>query len=234
MTRTSMLAFGLAVAASGMASGQVVQESTTVQTPGGAVTRTTTAAPAAGVPAGEMRRISQILGSNVGLQGNPNYGRVEDVIVGPNGAISHVVVGNGGRYAMLPWNAGNFNYAQRAINYNVTPQAIQPLFFGANAWPNMSDQVYNNRISRIFPNASPINRGAMRPSRGRGPWRRRRAGHRDGEGQAERDGEDQGALIGPPDGAGRSRRRLNSCPARSSRPRRRCRGPSRSRARPST
>ncbi len=144
-----------------------MQESRTVQAPDGAITQTTTAAP--GLPVGESRRISQILGSNVALQGNPNFGRVEDVVVGPNGAISHVVVGNGGRYAMLPWNAGNFNYAQRAINYNVTPQAIQPLFFAPNAWPNMNDQVYANRMNQVFPNYGVVNRAALRPVEGTVP-----------------------------------------------------------------
>ncbi len=168
MARSSLLAFGLAAIASTMAGAQVVQESRTVQQPDGAITQTTTTGPA-GMPAGESRRISQILGSNVALQGAPNYGRVEDVIVGPNGAISHVVVRNNGRYAMLPWNAGNFNYGQRAINYNVTPQAIQPLFFGANAWPNMNDQVYANRMNQVFPNAGVVNRAALRPVEGAVP-----------------------------------------------------------------
>jgi hypothetical protein len=148
-----------------MAAAQVVQESRTIQAPDGAVTQTTTTAPA-GMPLGESRRISQILGSNVNLQGSPNYGRVEDVMVGPNGAISHVVVNNNGRYAMLPWNAGNFDYGQRAVTYNVTPQAIQPLFFGPNAWPNMNDRVYSNRLTQVFPNSGVVNRAALRPVEG--------------------------------------------------------------------
>jgi hypothetical protein len=107
--------------------------------------------------------ISQLIGSNVRLQGNPNFGRVEDVVFDNNGALSYLVVSNGGRYAMLPWNAANVNFGQRFVIYDVTPQAVQPLFFAPNAWPNVSDQQFTTRIRQVFPNAGAVRREAMRP-----------------------------------------------------------------------
>ena len=86
-----------------------------------------------------------------------------------NGGIGYLVVGNGGRHALMPWNAANFNHAQRVVSYNVTPQAVQPLFFAPGAWPNMNDQVYTGRMNGVFPNAGVVNRAAMRPVEGAVP-----------------------------------------------------------------
>ena len=111
-------------------------------------TTTTTTTPAGTT---EVRRVSQLIGSNVALQGNDNFGKIEDIVLNENGAPGYMVVSNGGQYAMLPFNAANINYGRRTVSYNVTPQAVQPLFFAQNAWPNMSDQMYTTRMHRVFP-----------------------------------------------------------------------------------
>ena len=168
MTRPSMLVFGLAFVVARAASGQVVQETRTTQAPNGAITETMTTALAGAVVAGP-RRMSQLIGSTVQLQGANNFGRVEDVVLAPNGGIGYLVVGNGGRHALMPWNTANFNHTQRVVTYNVTPQAVQPLFFAPGSWPNMNDQVYTGRMNEIFPNAGVVNRAAMRPVEGAVP-----------------------------------------------------------------
>jgi hypothetical protein len=142
------LAFALSVIAVAQ---QVVQETQTV-TPAG--------------PGTEIRRVSQLIGSNVALQGNNTFGKVEDVVLNNNGGIGYLVVSNGGRYAMLPWNAANVNYGQRVVNYNVTPQAVQPLFFERNAWPNISDQQFTTRMTQAFPGTGAVRREALRPVEG--------------------------------------------------------------------
>jgi hypothetical protein len=158
--RTRILALGLAVVVARAASGQVVQETTTVAGPNGAVVQDR----AVGVPGGMgYQRMSQIIGSNVNLQGSPNYGRVEDVMLGPDGRIHSVVVNNNGRYAMLPWNAGNYNAGRRALTYDVGPRAIEPLNFANNAWPDFNDGAYVNRMNQVFPNAGAVSRQALRP-----------------------------------------------------------------------
>jgi len=151
MFRYSGLVCGLALAATNVAHAQqVIQE-----------TQTTTAAPAAN--AMETRRVSQILGSTVRLQGNNNFGTVDDIVLDNNGGIGYLVVSNGGRYAMLPWNAGNMNYGQRFVSYNVAPQALQPLYFEKNAWPNVYAEQYTTRMRRIFPGLGATRREVLRP-----------------------------------------------------------------------
>jgi hypothetical protein len=168
MMRTSTLVFGLAFVVARAASGQVIQETQTTQAPNGAITQTTTTTGPAGLVGGP-RRMSQLIGSNVQLQGANNFGRVEDVLLDQNGGIGYLVVGNGGRHALMPWNAANFNHANRVVSYNVTPQAVQPLFFTPGAWPNMSDQQFTSRMAGVFPNAGVVNRRALRPVAGAVP-----------------------------------------------------------------
>jgi hypothetical protein len=150
MQKLSGLVWGLTLATSGLAFGQaVVQETQTTAIPAGANT--------------EIRRVSQLLGSTVRLQGTDNFGKVEDAVLDNNGAINYLVVSNGGRYAMMPWNAANFNYGQRVVTYNVAPQAVQPLFFQPNTWPNLSDQQFTNRINQVFPGTGVVRRDSLRP-----------------------------------------------------------------------
>ncbi|MDR3633949.1 MAG: PRC-barrel domain-containing protein [Isosphaeraceae bacterium] len=152
MFKISGLACTLALLGSGAAFGQeVVQETQTTTTPAGTT---------------QLRRVSRILGSTVRLQGNNNFGKVDDVVLDQNGNIAYLVVANGGRYAMFPWNPADFNYGQRYVAYNVTPQTVQPLFFAENAWPNITDRQFTTRIRQAFPNAAPVRREVLRPVEG--------------------------------------------------------------------
>jgi len=109
----------------------------------------------------EVRRVSQILGSTVQLQGVNNFGKVEDIILNDGGGIGYLVVSANGKYVLLPWNAGSVNYAQRVVTYDVTPQVVQPFYFERNAYPNMNDPQYMTRMQQVFPNA-----GSLRPPTG--------------------------------------------------------------------
>jgi hypothetical protein len=95
-------------------------------------------------------RASQILGSAVHLQGTNHYGKVEDLILGDGGGPTYLVVSNAGRYAMMPFGAATFDQGQRAFTYNVTPQAVQPLLFNQNAYPNLADPQFTNRTNQVF------------------------------------------------------------------------------------
>jgi sporulation protein YlmC with PRC-barrel domain len=153
MWKHSGLAFCLALVASSFAVGQqVVQEIQPAPAPGG--------------PPSEIRRVSQILGANVRLQGEDTYGKVEDIVLDENGTVQYLVVSKGDRYVMMPYNAANVDYGQRVVMYDVTPQAIQPLFFERNAWPTLSDPQYTTRIRQIFPRAGAV-RGRFAPPVGR-------------------------------------------------------------------
>ncbi len=135
MWKLSSLACGLVLAGGGLAHAQFTTTTTTTTAPAGT----------------EVRRVSQLLGSTVHLQGTDNYGKVEDIILGDNGAPAYMVVSNGGRYGMFPWSGANINYGRRAVTYAVTPQAVQPLLFEQNAWPNVADQQFTTRTTQVFP-----------------------------------------------------------------------------------
>ena len=133
-------ALGLALCASGLAAGQEV----------------TAERPAPGTT--EMRRVSQILGSTVKLDDGRGYGKVEDIMLGPDNRIEYLVVSHDEQYAMLPWSAGEFNADQRVVTYTITPQALQPVLFAPNAWP--TGPAYFERVRTVFPRAAA--RGAPR------------------------------------------------------------------------
>jgi hypothetical protein len=136
--RTSMLrtcghVLCLTLCVAGLSRGQVV----------------TSEAPA---PAGtESRRVSQILGSTVQLNNATGYGKVDDIVIGPDNQIEYLVVSHDDQYVALPWTAGRFNPGQRVVVYSVAPAAILPLHFRSNAWPNFIDPGYTRRVETIFP-----------------------------------------------------------------------------------
>ena len=132
---------GLLMAAGSLAHAQVT------------TTETTTTSGTGGT---EVRRVSQILGSTVQLQGVNNFGKVEDIILSDDGGIGYLVVSANGKSVLLPWNAGNVDYTQRVVTYEVAPQAVQPFYFERNAYPNFSDQQYTTRMQQVFPNAGRV------------------------------------------------------------------------------
>ena len=138
MLRISGLVGGLTLVLAGTAFGQqVIQETQTTTGPGGGVT--------------EVRRVSQLMGSNVALQGSNNFGRVEDVVFDNDGRLSYLVVSSNGRNLMMPWHAANINYGRRVVAYDVAPGAVQPFFFEGSAWPNVWEPQYTTRMNQVFP-----------------------------------------------------------------------------------
>jgi sporulation protein YlmC with PRC-barrel domain len=105
---------------------------------------------------GEMRRVSQIMGSTVQLNNGTGYGKVEDIVLGPNHQVQYLVVNHDNQYAMLPWTAGRYNPTQRVVSYGVTPQQIQPMLFAQNAWPRMNDPAYFRHVNTVFPQAGVV------------------------------------------------------------------------------
>lgn len=119
---------------------EVITETTTVRTQAAQVAQ-----------APQLRRVSQILGSSVQLQGGTAFGKVEDIVLNDAGAVEYVVASNEGRLVMLPWDAANFDVVKRVMVYDVTPQALQPLSFTRDAWPNAADAQYTTRVRKVFP-----------------------------------------------------------------------------------
>ena len=101
------VAVGLLLASGGLAGAQVVTEVQT-RTPASANT--------------EIRRVSQLLGATVQLQGVNNFGRVEDAVIDDSGAIAYLVVSSNGRNLMLPWSDASFNIGRRTVVYSIAPR----------------------------------------------------------------------------------------------------------------
>jgi sporulation protein YlmC with PRC-barrel domain len=122
----------------------------------------------------EMRRASQIIGSTVQLNDGSGFGKVEDFIIGSDNRVEYLVVSRENQYIALPWVVGRYNPAERVIMYDVTPQAIRPLFFAPNAWPNFADPGFTRRVQTIFPGISQgefrqLRRESLRPVQTRRP-----------------------------------------------------------------
>jgi hypothetical protein len=122
-----------------------------------------TTAPTAGAKT-EIRRVSQLLGATLQLQGVNNFGRVEDAVIDDSVAIAYLVVSSNGQNVMLPWSEGNLNLGQRTVVYNIAPEVVQPLFFPAGAWPNIWGPHHMTRIRQVFPRAGVIRRDVLRPA----------------------------------------------------------------------
>jgi len=145
------MALGLVLASGGLAGAQVATE-----------VQTTTVAPAGANT--EIRRVSQLLGATVQLQGANNFGRVEDAVIDDSGALAYLVVSSNGRNVMLPWSDADFNLGQRTVAYSIAPQAVQPLFFESGAWPNVWGPQYLTRVRQVFPRAGVLRREVLRPA----------------------------------------------------------------------
>ena len=120
------------------------------------VTTTETTTTPAGTGGTEVRRVSQILGSTVQLQGVNNFGKVEDIILSDEGGIGYLVVSANGKSVLLPWDAGNVDYTQRVVTYDVTPQAVQPVYIERHAYPNITAPEYTTRVQKVFPRAGRV------------------------------------------------------------------------------
>lgn len=147
----NMLAFGLALASSGLATAQQVrietQTTTTTAPAAGPSTTIVQTAPAA--PVG-VRKVSQILGSTVQLQDGSGFGKVDDIVLDEEGRIDYLVVSRDNQVAVMPYDAARVDYGRRVVVYDVTPQAAQPLFFAPTAWPNLADPQFSRRMEGAF------------------------------------------------------------------------------------
>lgn len=132
------LACGLLLAASTAALAQEVRERTTVRTE----ERTGTT---------EVRRVTEVIGSPVMLQGQTRYGQVEDIVFNENGCIDYIVASADGRFVVLPWAAGRFDHRQRVVAFDVSREQLQPLIFEGANWPTAIGQPdFTQRVQRVF------------------------------------------------------------------------------------
>jgi len=101
-----------------------------------------------------LERATQILGSRVFIDNNFGVGRVEDILLNPDGDADYLVVLNQDRYVLVPWNAARVDYPNRTVSVQITRQRFEEVpTFTRNDWPNFSDTRYFQRIQTYYPAA---------------------------------------------------------------------------------
>ncbi|MFL5329044.1 MAG: PRC-barrel domain-containing protein [Gemmataceae bacterium] len=94
-------------------------------------------APAA--PPQVARRMKQVIGGKVSIQGGVSIGTVDDIIFNDDGCIDYVVVINEGRYVVMPWTAAKFNFEDRTATVNVTQERWREVpTFTAQTYPTIN------------------------------------------------------------------------------------------------
>lgn len=108
--------------------------------------RTTTAAPERDGQTSKPLRAKDILGSKVSLKGDTSVGTVDDIVFDRDGRVDYLLVNKGGKYVVVPWQAANFNLAQRTATVNITPQQFQQVpTYTSGQWPNFYDQTFRTQ-----------------------------------------------------------------------------------------
>jgi hypothetical protein len=176
------LAGGLVLAASVWAVGQQTTEVRTRET------RTTTTTTG-------IRRVSDVIGSTVRLQGGDQYGKIEDIVLNDAGCVEYIVIAHESGYVLVPWAASTVNYEERVITVDTTPQKLETLIFTKDNWPTPTDPQFTQRVQRVFGDSA-LRRGA--PGGGNIPGREDPGGGAVRSRSTDRTVEDQGAPSNPP------------------------------------
>src|SRR5207245_8187087 len=73
----------------------------------------------------EARKVKQILGSQVSISGGQAVGAVDDVILSDDGYVEYLVVGNEGKYVLVPWEAAKFDMGKRTATVTITQERFK-------------------------------------------------------------------------------------------------------------
>lgn len=95
------------------------------------------------------RRMKQVIGGRVSIQGGTSVGVVDDIVFNDNGCIDYVVVMDQGRYVFMPWTAAQFNFDQRAATVNITQEKWRevPTYTAQNyATVNVYEPAFQQKI----------------------------------------------------------------------------------------
>jgi sporulation protein YlmC with PRC-barrel domain len=113
--------------------------------------RTTTAAPERDAGTSKPLRAKEILGAKVSLKGDTSVGTVDDIVFDRDGRVDYLLVNKGGKYVVVPWQAANFNIAQRTATVNITPQQFQQVpTYTSGQWPNFYDQTFRTQTYNYY------------------------------------------------------------------------------------
>jgi hypothetical protein len=96
-------------------------------------------------------RLSKLIGAGVALrEGTGRTGVIRDAVVGPDGSIDYLIISNGDRMAVVPWNVATLNYGERIVTLNATPAMLDMVAFGEADWPTILSSPFTDRIARAY------------------------------------------------------------------------------------
>ncbi len=73
-------------------------------------------------------RAKQIIGSQVGLDGNASVGTVDDIVLDENGNVDYLIVMVADKKLItVPWDAASFNVEKRVATVRITPKQFQEI-----------------------------------------------------------------------------------------------------------
>ena len=105
----------------------------------------------------QQRRVSRVKGMTVKGPEDRNIGSVQDLVVATDtGRIPYTIISLGGllglgeKYSAVPMSAVNFNPQQRIARVEVSEQALQAYAFAPDAFPNLSDPLYAQRLHSAY------------------------------------------------------------------------------------
>lgn len=104
-------------------------------------------------PESPLRRMSTVIGSDVKLSDGSSAGSITDFAYAPNGSIDYGILGNGGTFSAVPWNAFSWNANGLATLPLTRTQFGTIPTFGANEWSNLlANRPFKLQLQNTFVN----------------------------------------------------------------------------------
>ncbi len=96
-------------------------------------------------------RASQLMGATVRLQDNASAGQIVDIILNRQGWAEFLVVSQGDRMFLVPWQAARLDLGQHLIMIDIPSVRFREVpSFTRGTWPNFTDTRFLEGVNRFF------------------------------------------------------------------------------------
>ncbi len=101
---------------------------------------------------GQHFRAKQILGSQVGLEGNTSIGVVDDIVLDDQGNVDYLIVMVADKKLVtVPWDAAAFNVEKRIATVHVTADQFQQVpTYTVEQYPVFSAPTYRSQVYKYY------------------------------------------------------------------------------------
>lgn len=98
------------------------------------------------------RRVTDVLGSQVGLRGGESLGKVTDMLMGEDGRVSYLLVRHEGGLLPVPWGALRATDVGRGLQVasDVRPERVRLLVFREGSWPDFASEAYRRSAGDVW------------------------------------------------------------------------------------